>query len=1487
MTVEKELALRAELEGSAGTDTFQKNYLVEAGAGAGKSTTMVRRIANLLLKKVCEPEELVAITFTVKATQELREKLEGLLRGKLAEDPDNAELRALVESAERIQVSTIDSFCRTLLSTMPFSNPLGMDFEMWTDDRELGSDFFYRRYREKENMFGELCDRYAIDYRILENAFLQCCGIGDHRPAYRNFEDPLIENIAEVKLPKAARTMRAGAQNLFAECPDLRDTLDPKFVAIMDCSDEEFDWGGEGLNALIPYIRSRSNYMREDLKKGKAYQAIMDKAAWAAVKQKAKDLRHAMDGAVKKGFQNPRKKTAAEYKELRDGLWAIVTAARGEGLLNADAKQQLSSTADLAADAAALDKFQKLLSGTGASRWLGRFDGSSSRLMYELRDVIYPTAETDPKTTTDPKAKKDLPLKPDAFSALLPMLLHAAVMERVEPLVSKYQEEKRERGAATFNDVLVLARNMLRDDEAARAYFRKRYRCYFVDEFQDTDALQTELLFYLTSEEKDFKPGRWQECRPRPGSLFLVGDPKQAIYRFRGADIDTYTRVRECFETEGIGEFRQLAFNFRSTREICDFTERVFRPLLKRDEGGKNYQAEYADMRAVHNAGGQAAERGADPSSAILAYSAGEDEDCGRVAAFVQSAIAHGAARAQDFLILTDVRKNSNAYAKALLEREIPVNISGEESFSKTPVIAAAVIYLDYLLERDDPVRLQLLLEKCYRVSPDTVLRLMQRGALRGITEVFRAAESENRSWKKLDALTAALRAEPQPDEELLALCAVLDEIRGYLQLSVTAPAVSTLERLFSDVACLWPEEGARLERRRDYARVRQFMSLLRGEQARDFPNLARRAISLAEETVEAELPLEPDGDCVRVMNVHKAKGLQGKIVILAYGNSLARDKPVSSCRELSPKGEPLFHFCVTVTRGKGKSAHTSVIGTECGWEEQSAEEGRYLSAERTRLLYVAATRAERVLLVNACPSWEAISQKIGDTDSDGAEPAPPSEKSAAWVQRRAENAGDEGERALLAALAELYPGSSRERIIETVYPEKDRPGGVPDEDDQALADAVRVEPAKLARARQELVGQCASPTRIAITPSALEHAYRPRADAIASKGDREEAPAETGIDRAGDVGGAEDALAQFDPSDAAPLPQSAPVPVSASPHGMHWGTVVHRVMELAVNHQAYDAASLRRFARQAAFETLSGKDLSVKERGMLCCAGTAGEAAVIASVAEAAEKAAAFLSDDASPLRRLLARGRSYTELPFVLRSEGPNNALYRHMSAHLKDRPDQPMPLDVNGSIDLAVLCDDGSWSVVDYKTDRQRAGEDEAALRSRLAAEYTPQIAAYAKVLEALHGGSVTGAYLCSIPLHGGLIDLALDGADTPAAAQPMAAGAAVAYPLTELLTGRRSFSSKLDSAAGSTGFSLLWKGRAIPLTDKHGITRESFKMCRDFSLGVSGWVSANWPAADASVDFTNAGSVVVLRRTLKMLRKALPSEAWESLEFSWGN
>src|SRR5204862_5289270 len=98
-----------------------------------------------------------------------------------------------------------------------------------------------------------------------------------------------------------------------------------------------------------------------------------------------------------------------------------------------------------------------------------------------------------------------------------------------------------------------------------------------VDEFQDTDPVQAEVLLYLTG--RDTEERDWRKLEPLPGSLFVVGDPKQSIYRFRRADIQTYDAVSRILQKSG-GEVLRLSTNFRSTDAVCSWVNGVFERIF-------------------------------------------------------------------------------------------------------------------------------------------------------------------------------------------------------------------------------------------------------------------------------------------------------------------------------------------------------------------------------------------------------------------------------------------------------------------------------------------------------------------------------------------------------------------------------------------------------------------------------------------------------------------------------------------------------------------------------------------------------------------------------------------------------------------------------------------------------------------------------------------------------------------------------------------
>ena len=168
-------------------------------------------------------------------------------------------------------------------------------------------------------------------------------------------------------------------------------------------------------------------------------------------------------------------------------------------------------------------------------------------------------------------------LAPRRSSASLDLLRasrHAVLAElgaRLATFVMTVADERRAEGRLGFHDLLVHARRVLRHDRGAAASLRLRYRRLLIDEFQDTDPIQVELAARIVAAVDGSADLRDAE----PGGLFVVGDPKQSIYRFRRADIALFSRV-----SREIGEHIVLGTNFRSVPGILAFVNTVFAQLF-------------------------------------------------------------------------------------------------------------------------------------------------------------------------------------------------------------------------------------------------------------------------------------------------------------------------------------------------------------------------------------------------------------------------------------------------------------------------------------------------------------------------------------------------------------------------------------------------------------------------------------------------------------------------------------------------------------------------------------------------------------------------------------------------------------------------------------------------------------------------------------------------------------------------------------------
>lgn len=154
----------------------------------------------------------------------------------------------------------------------------------------------------------------------------------------------------------------------------------------------------------------------------------------------------------------------------------------------------------------------------------------------------------------------------------------------LDELLEDFVAFKRNAAVLDFDDLLLATRALLRNHEMVRQAVSNRYTRILVDEFQDTDPVQAEILFLIASVSGP--PMAWQERVLIPGNLFMVGDPKQAIYRFRGADVATYMDARNALERQFPGNILRITTSFRSRDEILDHVNRCFQDPLGRQAPG-------------------------------------------------------------------------------------------------------------------------------------------------------------------------------------------------------------------------------------------------------------------------------------------------------------------------------------------------------------------------------------------------------------------------------------------------------------------------------------------------------------------------------------------------------------------------------------------------------------------------------------------------------------------------------------------------------------------------------------------------------------------------------------------------------------------------------------------------------------------------------------------------------------------------------------
>ena len=563
---------------------------------------------------------------------------------------------------------------------------------------------------------------------------------------------------------------------------------------------------------------------------------------------------------------------------------------------------------------------------------------------YALRDDIVPTLVTE---TIRPALQ--------AWRAYV----HGRIARFVEPAVDAFRRERWTRGQLTFGDLLHATADLLRTSPDARRHFQQQYERILVDEFQDTDPIQAQILFYLTGMRHNETD--WTAADPEPGRLFIVGDDKQSIYGFRRADMRVFDHVRRLINEQPKGEAVDLTTNFRSLPAICDWCDQAFSDLFATD-AAETDQAEYVPFAAANEAveGWPAVRQLTTEKKYRNKADSIVDDEAARIARYIAGACAaddplleHGGealipGTPGDFMILTRTKARLATYAEVLAERGVPYTIAGGQDARDSAELRGLVDLLACVFRPDDPVaRVAYLRGPLVGLSDDDLYAYRQAGG------IFDGAP-----WH----LSASVQANLEPDLTG-RIEAALHQLRRARDLMATRRPGAAIRRRVHEVGLIGPSVQVGRLASLQSGRILRVLTEVRHLDAQGHTGYAiwqeLERVVRGDAEIDGMTLETGDEDSVRLMNVHKAKGLQANVVFLAdpYHSRYPPDPTDYVDREAEAYVRPVFSH--------GRYRRSLQYGPR-DWEERFKPEAvREQTAEEHRLQYVAATRAKRLLIVS------------------------------------------------------------------------------------------------------------------------------------------------------------------------------------------------------------------------------------------------------------------------------------------------------------------------------------------------------------------------------------------------------------------------------------------------------------------------------------------------------------------------------------------
>jgi ATP-dependent helicase/nuclease subunit A len=869
-------------EQMSAVETLDRHVSVIAGPGAGKTKVLVERYLHILRKnKNLDIDQIVAITFTNRAANEMRERLRQQLDDILltAAPEERRRWMNYKRTLDGAIITTIHGFCSRLLREFPVEARVDPQFIL-LDEHQAAT--------------------------LLENAV----------------EETLTQFINSGNEAISRLTAGVGRGRLAAMLVELYRKV-----------------RGQGLSSeRLGEQADQSHSTWEEYH-----------TAFSSVERLVETLISAR--GLSDGAENKRSELQRSWPRLRPLLL-------NEQSPLADYCREVVELRDAARPTAA---------------------GRISAVVKGLDDLFWGKTREKPYGHV-PSLRFDLVAREYACEAL-------KVLTRIE---ARLEETKRQLAALDFDDLQIRALRLL-EQEAVLQRASRRYKFFLVDEFQDTNPLQRDLMNRLALQNR------------QDANLFIVGDPKQSIYGFRGADVDVFREMTEALVSAG-GVELPLRTNFRSEPELISFFnllfERLFEPSEEIDPAGLNELGYVRHEASIpgrkKQADGPLVELMVDTLSGVesepKAQKPNRERDAEQLARRINLLVAPGT-EYKDIALLFRAMTDALVYESALRRANIPYQTVLGRGFYERQEITDLIQLLRFLDNRTDELALAAVLRSPLVGISDNALLALRLAPRIGETPEGEAAQPRRRPRKLVHALRNQSEVDfiSPDDREALERATVFLEtliekrnrypVGDLLRLAVKssefmtviaanfdgAQRIANVEKLFT-LAERFERSGAHL--------IRDFVKYVH-----DFEVIGSR---------ESEGQLDEAANAVTLMSIHQAKGLEYPLVVIPdlQRTQAPKDNWFSLDRYLG--------LTLKVPDGRGEQ----VMGET--FKKFSEREKQREQFESLRLLYVAATRAKDRLILSAATDelskldtgrdcwlkwiWQAL--KIQPQDSGIVEPA-------------------------------------------------------------------------------------------------------------------------------------------------------------------------------------------------------------------------------------------------------------------------------------------------------------------------------------------------------------------------------------------------------------------------------------------------------------------------------------------------------------------